>query len=79
MGKRIIQQRRGRGGPTYRVRRKAMSVKPGYPVNVEGEWKVVKLIASAGHSVPVAKFMNKAGVVFHNLAVNLIYEGQIIN
>lgn len=76
MGKRIIQQARGKGSHTYRVRKKAFMVKPGYPVNMEGEWKIVKLIASAGHSAPIAKIVNKKGDIFYNIAANLVYEGQ---
>ena len=80
MGKRIIQQARGKGSHTYKVRRKAFSVKAGYPVNFhDGEdWTVVKLIGSAGHSAPIAKLRNKKGEVFYNVAANLLYEGQII-
>jgi hypothetical protein len=62
MGKRIIQQRRGRGGHTYKVREKASTVRPGYLSDLKGEFECIKLIPSAGHSVPIAKFMNKEGV-----------------
>ena len=79
MGKRIIQQRRGRGGHTYKVREKASEVRPGYISELAGEYEVIKLIASAGHSAPIAKLMNKEGVVFHNFAANLLYVGQKIN
>jgi len=78
MGKRIIQQRRGRGGHTYRVRSKAGAIKTGYPANLEGEWEVIKLVASPGHSAPLAKFANKEGKVFHGFAANLLYVGQKI-
>jgi len=79
MGKRIIQQARGHGSLTYRVRRKAFSIKPGYPVDLKGEWKVIKLINSAGHSAPIAKLRNKEGKIFFNLAAEGLYEGQKIN
>jgi large subunit ribosomal protein L2 len=79
MGKRIIQQRRGRGSHTYRVRKKASLVRPGYFPNLEGEWKVIKLISSVGHSVPIAKLMNKEGIIFNNFASNLLYVGQKIS
>ena len=80
MGKRIIQQARGKGSHTYRVRRKAFSVKPYYPSDLEQseEWVVVKLISSAGHSAPIVRLRNKQGKIFHNIAGNLIYEGQKI-
>ena len=79
MGKRIIQQRRGRGGHTYKVREKASTVRPGYPSKLSGEYTVVKLISSVGHSVPIAKLMNAKGEIFHNFACNLLYVGQKIN
>ena len=79
MGKRIIQQRRGRGGHTYKVRNKASEVRPGYLSDLTGEWKVIKLVSSVGHSAPIAKLMNKEGKIFHNFAVNLLYVGQEIN
>lgn len=79
MGKRIIQQRRGRGGFTYRVRQKAsLDRKPGYLADLEGEYTVIKLIASPGHSVPIAKLTNKEGKIFYNFATNLLYVGQTI-
>ncbi len=78
MGKRIIQQRRGRGGHTYKVREKASRVRPGYLYDLKGEFKCVKLTSSVGHSVPVAKFMNKEGVIFSNFAVDLLYVGQTV-
>jgi large subunit ribosomal protein L2 len=76
MGKRIIQQRRGKGSLTYRVRKKAYLVRPGYPAILEGEYKVVKLISSSGHSVPIAKIANSAGKSFYNFSTNLLYVGQ---
>ena len=80
MGKRIIQQARGKGSFTYKVRRKAFNVKPRYlqDLKQEEEWTVVKLISSAGHSAPLAKLKNKEGKIFHNFAANLLYEGQKI-
>ncbi|MFH1451599.1 MAG: 50S ribosomal protein L2 [archaeon] len=78
MGKRIIQQRRGKGGHVYKVRNKAFTIRPGYPSDLSGEWKVVKLIPSMGHSVPIARFLNKEGKSFCNFAVNLLYVGQKI-
>jgi len=79
MGKRIISQRRGKGGHTYRVRQKASTVRPGYAANLKGEYEVLKFIPSVGHSVPLAKLINKEGQIFYNFAVNLLYVGQKIN
>jgi len=79
MGKRIIQQRRGKGGHTYKVRNKASKIRPGYISDLKGEWEVVSLIPSVGHSVPIARFRNKEGKTFNNFAVNLLYIGQKTN
>jgi len=78
MGKRIIQQRRGKGGHVYRTRQKASQVRPGYLFDMTGEWEVVKLISSPGHSVPIARLRRKDGVSCCNFAVNLLYVGQKI-
>ena len=79
MGKRIIQQRRGRGGHTYKTRERASRVRPRYLVDMSGEFECVKLTASVGHSVPIAKFMNKDGKVFESFAVRFLYVGQKIS
>ena len=78
MGKRIIQQRRGKGSHVYKVRNKAGELRPGYLGDLNGEWKVIKLIPSAGHSTPIAKFINSDGQAFYNFANNLLYVGQEI-
>ncbi|MCK4996979.1 50S ribosomal protein L2 [Candidatus Pacearchaeota archaeon] len=78
MGKRIIQQRRGAGGPTYRASPKSRSLRPGYSSDATGEYECVKLIGSPGHTIPLAKFMNKEGKMFTTFAVNLLYIGQKI-
>ena len=79
MGKRIISQRRGKGGHTYKTREKAGRLRPGYSSDAKGEYECVKLTASIGHSVPIAKFKNKEEKVFETFAVNLLYVGQVIN
>ena len=80
MGKRIIQQRRGRGGHTYKTREKASVVRPGYLLaDMKGDFECVKLVSSVGHSCPLAKFMNKEGKSFFNFAADLIYVGQVIS
>jgi len=78
MGKRIIQQRRGKGGHVYKTREEAGKFNPRYLANMEGEFECVKLMSSVGHSVPIAKFINKDGKMFENFAVNLLYVGQKI-
>jgi len=79
MGKRIISQRRGKGSHTYKTREKAGRFRPGYVSNDEGEFECIKLTASPGHSVPIAKFINKEGKIMETFAVNLLYIGQKIN
>ena len=46
MGKRIIQQARGKGSFTYRVKRKAFRYKLQYPKKLETEGKVNSVPAS---------------------------------
>ncbi len=56
MGKTIIQQARGHGSFTYRVRRRAYIYEISYPrLDVSGKAKVIGLINSAGHTAPLAK------------------------
>ena len=75
MGKRIISQARGRGGITYRVKRKAFNHQIKYPTKLSGEGIIVKLIHSAGHSAPIAK-IRYGEKLFYNSAANKVYEGQ---
>jgi large subunit ribosomal protein L2 len=77
MGKRIIQQRRGRGSISFRVRRSAYNIRIDYPV-VEGKGTVLRLVSDAGHTSPLAliKVGNK---VFYNVAVEGLEEGQEID
>jgi large subunit ribosomal protein L2 len=77
MGKRIIQQARGKGSNTYRVRRKAYRYKIGYPRNLEGEGKVIKFLNSAGHTYPIAKIKYSEGI-FYIPAFKGMVEGQTI-
>ena len=78
MGKRIIQQARGKGSHTYKVRRKAFRFRLKYPNILKGEGKVLKLFNSAGHSAPLAKVKYSDGV-FYIPAFKEMFEGQIIN
>ena len=76
MGKRIIQQARGKGSHTYRVRKKAFAVKPKYPTKIEGNMTILKLISSAGHTAPIVKMQMESGEIFFNIAANGLYVGQ---
>jgi len=78
MGKRIIQQARGHGSGTYRVRKRAFRYKLKYPKKLSGEGTVIKLINSPGHSAPLAKIhQNKES--FYIPAFKGMVEGQKIN
>ena len=81
MGKRIIQQRRGRGTKSYRVRVKAYVYKIQYPANLKGVGKVIKLLNSRAHSAPLAKvecMMNSKKNYFYIPAFKGMIEGQQI-
>ncbi len=68
MGKRIIQQARGHGSLSYRVRKAAYKYKIKYPIN-EGEAEIVDLLHSAGHSAPLLK-LKISNEIFYNPAFN---------
>jgi len=79
MGKRIIQQARGKGSLTYKARRKAYRYKLKYPRNLEEgkEGEVLKLLNSPGHTSPIAKI--KFGKeIFYMPAAEGLFEGQKI-
>ncbi len=77
MGKRIIQQARGHGSFSYRVRRSAFRIKLKYPRKLSGEGTVIKLFNSAGHSAPLAKIRYDKGIFFIPACKGMI-EGQKI-
>ena len=77
MGKRIIQQARGKGSHTYRVKRNAFKFKIQFPRKLEGEGKVLKLLNSPAHSAPLAK-INSAQGNFYIPAFEKMVEGQKI-
>jgi len=76
MGKRIIQQARGKGSLTYRVRRKAFRNRIEYPMK-EGPAEIIKIFHSAAHSAPLMKIRVR-NEVFINPAFNGAFEGQKI-
>jgi large subunit ribosomal protein L2 len=78
MGKRIIQQARGKGSHTYRVRKKAFIYRMKYPRELEGEGEVLKLMNSAAHSYPIAKVKSTQGI-FYIPAFKQMVEGQKIS
>lgn len=78
MGKRIIQQRRGRAGSTYRVSKRAFRFKIQVPANLTGEGTVTKLISSGAHTCPLAKVNSEKGS-FYIPAFKGMVEGQTIS
>jgi len=77
MGKRIIQQARGHGSLSYRVRKQAYKFRIKYPRDLEGEGTVIKLINSTCHTCPIAKIKYSKGT-FYMPAFKGMYEGQKI-
>lgn len=78
MGKRIIVQARGRGGPRYRAKKKAFKYKLNFPSHSEGQGEVLRLLSTSGHSAPLAKVIdNKES--FYIPACKGMYEGQKIH
>lgn len=78
MGKTIIQQARGHGSFTYRVRRSAFRYRVGYPnLDDTGKFIIVKLINSPAHSAPLALLVIK-DKKFYIPACQGLYEGQEI-
>src|SRR3989344_196837 len=77
MGKRIIQQARGKGGPTYIVRKKAYIYTIKYPSS-KGEGEITSIFHSAAHSAPLLKIsLNKES--FYIPAFNGAFIGQKIS
>jgi large subunit ribosomal protein L2 len=81
MGKTLIQQARGHGSLSYRVKHSTFFLKPEYLSDfVDGEeFEVVRLISPMSHTAPIAKFKQvNGGKTFHNLAISGMFEGQKI-
>lgn len=77
MGKRIIQQARGHGSLTYRVRRAAYKYRISYP-REKGKGKVISLVTESGHTAPLAK-ISINNQIFYNPACKNMAEGQEID
>lgn len=63
MGKRIIQQARGKGSLTYRAKKSAYIYKIKYPMQ-NGEAEIVSIIHSAAHSAPLMKLKINEEIFF---------------
>lgn len=78
MGKRIIQQRRGKGSRTYKVNRRIFRYKVGYPKQLSKEGIVLRLFNSGAHSCPLAKIKYDKGS-FYIPAFKGMVEGQKVS
>lgn len=80
MGKNLIQQARGKGGPTYRApsfRYQGKAKHPSVSETLEGE--VIDLITCQGHSAPLAKVKYASGEVTLMIAPEGLRVGQKIS
>jgi large subunit ribosomal protein L2 len=78
MGKTIIQQARGHGSFTYRVRRRAYIYEINYPpLATVGKFKIEKLINSPAHTAPLALLII-GGKKYYIPAARGVYVGQEI-
>lgn len=81
MGKRIIQQRRGRGTHTYKSPSHRFKAFIGYPCynNEMIQGRIEKLLHSTGYSAPLMKIRLDTGKVFYNLASEKMIEKQNVS
>ncbi|MEX0932572.1 MAG: 50S ribosomal protein L2 [Candidatus Pacearchaeota archaeon] len=77
MGKRIIQQARGKGSHTYKVKRSAFRHRLKFPREIGDKMTILKLVNSAGHSAPIAK-VSSGKEIFFIPAAKKMFEGQEI-
>lgn len=80
MGKTLIQQARGHGSLSYRVKHSTFYIKPEYTQNLNNgeEYEVVKIFSPMSHTSPIVKLRSKDGKIFHNFAISGMFEGQKI-
>ena len=76
MGKSLTQQKRGKGGPTYRCRAGGYKVELKYP-SKEGNGKVLRLFSIAGFTAPLA-MLKLDKETFFSVAADGLIEGQDI-
>ncbi len=74
MGRRILQQRRGKGSPTWRTSKYAYRIHLTYP-SEEGEGVVSKFISISGHSAPLVMIKTNKRIFF-NVATEGLEVGQ---
>jgi large subunit ribosomal protein L2 len=77
MGKNLIQQARGKGGPTYRAPSFRYKAKVSYPKKAQ-TGKITDFIKCQGHSSPLAKIEYDSGEVTYVIAAQGIKVGDIV-
>jgi len=77
MGKTIIQQARGHGSLSYRVKKQAFRYRIQYPRYLEGEGQVIKLMNSRAHSAPLSKIKFAKGIFYTPAAKGMIEGSKI--
>ncbi len=76
MGKRIRQQRRGRGGPSFRAKKKSFCIKIGY-ASGSGIGRVTRLFSTAAFTAPIVE-IRLNNTKFYTIAAENVFEGQDI-
>lgn len=77
MGKTLIQQARGHGGPRYQARKRAFIFRVKYPL-ASGDAKILSLVHSAAHSAPLIK-AKVGNEIFFNVAFNGASENEMFS
>jgi large subunit ribosomal protein L2 len=78
MGKNLIQQARGKGGPTYRAPSFKYKAKVSYPKNAESG-EIIDFIKCRGHSSPLAKVKYQNGEETFVIAAEGLRVGDKVN
>ncbi|MFN7106211.1 MAG: 50S ribosomal protein L2, partial [Pyrobaculum sp.] len=78
MGKRILVQRRGRGGSQFKSPSWKRDGAVRYPPAIAGRGYVVEILHQPGLNAPVARIRLENSVEFFNYAAEGLYVGQSI-
>ncbi len=79
MGKNIIVQARGKGGPGYRAPSFNYVADAHYPYQGEtAQYQVEDILHCAGHSAPLLKLRSVTGETFYNIASEGVRLGQSV-
>lgn len=80
MGKTLIQQARGKGGPSYRAPRFRYFTQAHFqPLGKELQGKVIDFVKSAAHTAPLAEIELDDGSVCHFIAPEGLHVGDTIH